>query len=96
MPEVGTRLHGVAVINKAQEELIEALDYVLASDSRKAFFAVTNPFSPCDGGFYCEKVIEQLGAFISKAFDTEIKKVSTRVGQQTHGYRSGKHRKGRA
>lgn len=85
----------VAIINKAQEELIEALDYVLASDSKKAFFAVTNPFSPCDGGFYCEKVIDQLGVFISKAFDTEITKVRTRIGTQTHGYRSGKHRKGR-
>ena len=86
----------LAILNTASDQLIELLDYVLASDSRRAFFAVTNPFSPSNGVFYCEAVIEQLGNFISKVFGTEMKKVNTRIAKQTHGYRSGKHAKGRA
>ena len=85
----------VKIMNEATEKLIEALDYVLASDSRAAFFSVVNPFSPTDGVFYCERVMDQLGNFITKVFGAEATKLNRRVANQTHGYRSGKHAKGK-
>jgi hypothetical protein len=67
---------------------------MLGADSRTAFFAKTHAFSPVGGRFYCECVIEAIGAFISKKFDTEINAMSKNINRHTHGYRTGKHKKG--
>ena len=84
----------VKLLNEAEDRMIEMLDYLLNTDSRSAFFSRTHLFTPTDGKFYCENVIESVGTFISKKFDAELKKVSSRVEKHTHGYRTGKHRKG--
>ena len=84
----------IDALNRAEKELVDALDYLLQSDSKAAFFSVVNPFTPVNGSFYCENVMEMLTAFISKAFNAEIERVNTRLSKQTHGYRTGKHKKG--
>ena len=35
------------------------------------------------------------GAYISRQFDREVKKVNSRVERYTHGYRTGKHKGGK-
>lgn len=90
----GEDVESIDIINAAEKELTEALDFLLQSDSKRAFFSVVNPFTPIGGVFYCENVMEQLRVFISKLFDAELEKVNARVSKQTHGYRTGKHKKG--
>lgn len=82
------------VLDEAADKLIELFDYVLDCDSREAFFKHCHPFSPVNGQFYCERVFEAVGMFISKKFEAEIKKMNARVEERTHGYRTGKHKKG--
>lgn len=84
----------VDLINEAEKRMIELMDYMLNCDSREAFFSKTHLFTPTDGNFYCQNVFDAVGQFISKKFDSEIKKISSRVDKHTHGYRTGKHRKG--
>lgn len=86
---------GVEALDEAGDIIIKFLDYVLDSDSRAAFFAKTHPLSPQNGKFYCEQVFEVIGAFIEKKFAAEGVKINKRVSAQTHGYRTGKHAKGK-
>jgi len=86
---------GVEAFDEAGDKIIEFLDYVLDSDSRAAFFAKTHPLSPQNGKFYCEHVFETVGAFIELKFEAEGVKLNKRVSAQTHGYRTGKHAKGK-
>lgn len=90
----GDGMEAVKVLNEAEDKLIDLFDYVLQGDSRSAFFAKTHAFSPMDGTFYCGKVFDGLGAFISKKFEAETKRAEIRLQQRTHGYRTGKHKKG--
>ena len=90
----GTDEESIEILNEAEEKIIELLDYMTKSDSRSAFFSRTHMFTPVGGNFYCENVLVQLGAFISKKFDAEIQAVNNRVEKHIHGYRTGKHRKG--
>jgi len=90
----GEDYESIDVLNEAEKQLTEALDYLLQTDSKTAFFTVVNPFTPVNGQFYCENVLEMLQQFISKVFDAEISKVNSRLDKQTHGYRTGKHKKG--
>ena len=82
--------------DEAGEKIIEFLDYVLGGNSREAFFAQTHPLSPQDGRFYCEQVFEMIGNFIVQKFEAESGMLNKRISTQTHGYRSGKHKKGRS
>ena len=84
----------VAILNKAEEKMIELMDYMMNCDSRAAFFSKTHLFTPTGGAFYCENVINAIGDFITAKFDSEVKKVNARIDKHTHGYRTGKHRKG--
>ena len=84
----------VEIVNRAEEKMIELMDYMLRCNSRKAFFEKTHLFTPSDGVFYCENVLNAIGEYITAKFDAEVKKIDTRVGKHTHGYRTGKHRKG--
>ena len=87
---------GVDALDEAGEKIIEFLDYVLGGNSREAFFAQTHPLSPQDGRFYCEQVFEMIGNFIVQKFEAESGMLNKRISAQTHGYRSGKHKKGRS
>ena len=90
----GTDEASIELINTAEAKLIEMLDYILRTDSRKAFFERTHAFSPVDGAFYCEQVIEAIGNFISAKYEKEINAISKNINRHTHGYRTGKHKKG--
>ena len=85
---------GIEALNEAEERMIELLDYVINGNSREAFFSKTHIFAPTNGIFYCEEVLNKIGDYISMKFDSEVKKVNARVSKHTHGYRTGKHRKG--
>lgn len=85
---------GIEALNQAENRMIELLDYVINGNSREAFFSKTHIFAPTDGVFYCENVLNKIGEYISMKFDSEVKKVNARVTRHTHGYRTGKHRKG--
>ena len=84
----------ISILNTAENKMIELLDYVINGDSRSAFFGKVQVFSPTDGSFYCESVLNALGQYISMNFDKEISAINSRVEKHTHGYRTGKHRKG--
>ena len=85
----------MALLNEAQDKLLELMDYVLNGDSREAFFAMTHAFALTnEDKFYCEVVYEAVGEYIRQKFDARIKRLETRLSKHTHGYRTGKHKKG--
>ena len=75
------------VLAKAEEQLYEAVDELFGGNFAEAFFGKMNPFSPVGGRFYCEGVIEAVGAFIEKQFDAEVSKISRKVGKYTGKYK---------
>jgi len=85
----------VAILNEAEDRMIELFDYLLGTDSREAFFSRVHAFTPIDGNFYCENVFKSLGAFLEKKYDKELNKLDARIEKHVHGYRTGKHRRGR-
>lgn len=85
----------VILLNEAGEKMADLMDYVLNGNSRQAFFSKTHIFTPVGGIFYCEKVFDAIGAYISKRFESEVNRANTRMSQHTHGYRTGKHAKGK-
>ena len=85
----------VDALNTAENGIIDLFDYVFDGNSRESFFKTIHAFAPTNGKFYCEVVYEAIGNFISKSFEQETKKLRFRVQNYTHGYRTGKHRKGR-
>lgn len=85
----------VKILNEAGDKMVELMDYVLNGNSREAFFSKTHIFTPMGGMFFCEKVYDAIGKYISKRFDAEVKRVNVRMKQHMHGYRTGKHSKGR-
>lgn len=85
----------VRLLNEAGDKMTDLMDYVLNGNSREAFFSKTHIFTPVGGMFYCEKVYEAIGTFISQRFASEVKRVNTRMNQHIHGYRTGKHARGR-
>lgn len=84
----------IEIIRTAKHALFERVDYIFGGNMSEAFFGKMNPFSIVNGNFYCENAINALGAYISKAFNRETKKVNQRVNRYTHGYRTGKHKNG--
>ena len=84
----------IEIVNEVEANLIELMDYMLDGNSREAFFSVTHALTPVGGQFYFEKVFESIGAFLEKKFNAELSAMNNRVEKHTHGYRTGKHRKG--
>ena len=78
---------GNNALEEAKRLLFEKIDYLFDSNCSEAFFGSMNPFSPVDGAFYCENVLNAVAGFISKQFDTEVKKINKRVGKYTNAYR---------
>lgn len=85
----------VRLLNEAGDKMTDLMDYVLNGNSREAFFSKTHIFTPVGGMFYCEKVYDAIGTFISQRFASEVKRVNSRMNQHIHGYRTGKHARGR-
>lgn len=86
-----------AAMKEAEKRLYAACDKLFNGNMSEAFFGNMHPFSPINGHFYCENALGAVGAFISKQFARETKKVNTRIDKYTHGYaaRTGKHKNGR-
>ena len=71
-------------LDEAKERLYAAVDELFGGNAAEAFFGKVHPFSPVDGNFYCENVLQVVGEFISSQFDTETKKMSARVEKYTN------------
>lgn len=85
-----------AIMREAKNKLYESCNYLFGGDLAAAFFSGTHPFSPlANGTFYCQEALEQLGKFIEKQFQRNVKSISTNVSKYTSKYKSqpGKHRK---
>lgn len=82
-------------LHEAERRLYEACDKLFAGNFSEAFFGKMHPFSPINGHFYVENALNAVGAFISSRFGRETQKINARVERYTHGYRTGKHSKGR-
>ena len=76
-------------LREAEKRLFEMCDYMFGGNMSEAFFGRMHPFSPVNGSFYCEKAIEAVGQYISAQFEQETKKISSRVGKYTQGYKPG-------
>lgn len=75
----------VEALAEAERRLYAAVDKLLnAEGAARAFFGRMSPFSPVGGMFYCEQVLQALGAFIGAQFETETAKFSERVKKYTN------------
>lgn len=80
-----------AAVKEATEKLYAACNYLFGGNMAEAFFGKMHPFSPVNGRFYCENALDAVGKYISRQFDSEVKRVSRRVEKYTRGYqKSGK------
>lgn len=77
-------------INEAKERLFSAVNEMFGGDMAGAFFGDINPFSPVDGKFYCEVVIEAVGKYISEQFKKETETINSRVEKYTSKYKKRK------
>ena len=84
----------IEIVNEVEENLIELMDYMLDGNSREAFFSVTHALTPVGGEFYFEKVFDAIGSFLEAKFESEFKAMGSRIEKHTHGYRTGRHKKG--
>lgn len=85
----------VEKLEEAEKRLYELCDYLFGGNLSKAFFGTINPFSPINGVFYCENALNMVAEYVSRKFDSEVKKINSRIEKYTHGLRTGKHRNGR-
>ena len=74
----------IEALGEAKERLYDAVNELFGGNAAEAFFGKVHPFSPVDGNFYCENVLQAVGEFISKQFDSETKKLSARVEKYTN------------
>ena len=68
-----------AALQKAKERLFALCDYAFGGNMSEAFFGSMNPFSPVDGGIYCENVLSAVSDFLAAQFDRETAKINKRV-----------------
>ena len=74
----------IEALEQAKERMYAAVDELFGGNAAEAFFGKVHPFSPVNGNFYCENVLQAVGAFISNQFDAETKKLSARVEKYTN------------
>ena len=77
---------GFKALKEAEKLLFEACDQIFGDGMSAAFFGSMNPFSPVGGVFYCEKVLDQLGSFLSAQFLAETEKINKRVNKYVGKY----------
>lgn len=72
-------------LKEAEGRLYGAVDRLFNSEgAAAAFFGKMNPFSPVNGFFYCEAVLQSVGQYIGEQFDQETAKFSARVEKYTN------------
>ena len=71
-------------LKEAENRLYAAVNDLFGGDVAGAFFGSMHPFSPVNGNFYCENVLQAVGQFISSEFDAETKKMNARVEKYTN------------
>ena len=72
----------IDALGEASRRLYEAVNVLLGSDdAAEAFFGKLNPFSPVDGDFYCTQVLNALGQYIGRVFETETAKFSAKAAK---------------
>ena len=84
-------------LSAVKAKLYETMDYLFDSNVSEAFFSKVNPFTLVGGSFYCERVLEAIGQFITARLAVEVKHLNARTAKYTHGYaaRTGKHKNGK-
>lgn len=82
--EEDTEARQLEALAEAEKRLYAAVNELFGGDAASAFFGSMHPFSPVEGNFYCETVLQAVGQFISAQFDTETKKMSARVEKYTN------------
>ena len=87
---------GLDALHEAEQRLYAACDKLFGGNMSEAFFGTVHPFSPINGHFYCENALAAVGAYISRQFGREVQKINSRVEKYIHGYRTGKHKGGKA
>jgi len=71
-------------LKEAEGRLYAAVDKLFNGEgSAKALFGTMHPFSPVGGVFYCQIVLQTIGAFINEQFDNEMTKFSENVRKYT-------------
>ena len=68
-----------AALQKAKENLFALCDYAFGGNMSEAFFGSMNPFSPVDGGLYCENALNAVSDFLTAQFNRETAKIRKRV-----------------
>lgn len=76
----------VEALNEAERRLYKIVNYIFGGDMASAFFGSMHPFSPVNGSFYCEVVLNMVGKYISEQFEAETAKYTKRIGKYTKGY----------
>lgn len=88
--EDGTAESDFEGLKNAETELFKAINYIFDSeDMAQAFFGNMHPFSPINGKFYCENVLEAIGQYIAGYFNKETEKINRRLKKYTGGYGKG-------
>ena len=77
-------------LKEAEKRLYEAVDYLFGGNASEAFFGKMNPFSPINGVFYCETVLNAVSNFITAQFSTETRKISKNMEKYVSKYGRGK------
>ena len=69
-------------IRQARDRLYEAVNELFgAPGAAEAFFGSMHPFSPVNGEFYCNQVLQAVGAFIGRQFARETRAMSKKAKQ---------------
>lgn len=84
-------------LREAERRLCDALDETFGEGFSEASFTKVRPFSPVNGAFYVENVLNGVGSFITSRFGREVKKINSRVAKYTRDFQrpNGKHAGGR-
>ena len=70
----------IEALREAEARLDAAVNELFGSeDAAAAFFGKMHPFSPVNGEFYALQVLQRVGEFIGKQFDTETKAMSKKA-----------------
>ena len=82
LEDAGNMTAFVAATSAAREKLCAAIDSMFGREGTAArLFGSVHPFTPVDGRFYFDRVLEAVGAQIDAMFESEAEKFARRVGK---------------